>query len=296
MKVLLDKYPLGSLKGQRKAGRYVDGFLYENLKIIAEKIVDDMTFMGVCFSSTLEVGTGKSVFCTQLGEIWSELMHDIHGIDVPFTMHNLVFRPRDLMTRAFEVPKYSFVLVDEWEDAHYWSELGTTLRQFFRKCRQLNLFIMIIIPNFFQLPMPYAISRSFFAVDVKFMNKLERGYFDFYTFANKKDLYIKGKKTMNYGVTKPAFSGRFTDGYGVDEKEYRESKLRDMIEFDKEERISPKELVKQTKVEHFKLLYPQFPQLTMKQWSEVFKVSERTLYDWKSEWIDGDVSTTNSVT
>jgi len=185
MKALIEKYPKGSFKYQKTDGRYIDSFLYQNLTMMAKKIVEDMTFLAVCFSSTLEVGTGKSVFCTQVGEIWSEIMEKVHGIKVPFDMNNVVFRPEELIERSFKVPKYSFLLLDEWEDSHYWGKLGMTLRKFFRKCRQLNLFIMIIIPNYFQLPLGYAISRSVFAVDVKFDENFNRGNYDFYNFKAK---------------------------------------------------------------------------------------------------------------
>lgn len=236
MKVLKEKYPKGTLKYQKSDGRYIDGFLYENLNLMADKIVDDMTFMGVIFSSTLEVGTGKSVLATQIGEVWSDLIKQKHGIDLNWGLKNLVWRPKELIDRAFQIPKYSFLLLDEWEDAHYWSELGTTLRQFFRKCRQLNLFIMVIIPNWFQLPMSYAISRSIFAIDVKFGDGFERGYFDFYGFEAKKDLYVRGKKFHNYHAAKPDFDGIFNDGYGVNEAEYRRKKREDMEKWDEDEK------------------------------------------------------------
>lgn len=242
MKILEKKYPKGSFKYQKSDGKYFDETLYNNLKILAKKITDDMTFLGVIFSSTLEVGTGKSVFVTQLGECWSEiLMKEMHNIDLKFTKNNIVFRPKELMERAFQVPKYSFVLVDEWEDAHYWSELGMTLRQFFRKCRQLNLFIIIIIPNFFELPMTYAVNRSIFAIDVKFKGEFERGYFDFYDFESKKELYVKGKKNHNYHVIKPTFSGNFGDGYGIDREEYLKAKEEDFKKYEEKdgERTNP---------------------------------------------------------
>jgi len=236
MKILKEKYPLRSLKGQKTAGRYINEILYENLKILAKKIVDDMTFLGVCFSSTLEVGTGKSVLMTQIGEAWTDLIYQLHGIKLPFDKNNLVWRPKDLMQRAFEVPKYSFILVDEWEDAHYWSELGMTLRQFFRKCRQLNLFIMIIIPNFFQLPMPYAVGRSIFAIDVRFGEGFERGFFKFYDFEKKKDLYLKGRREHNYHIIHSSFDGEFNDGYGIDRDEYLKAKKEDLERYEEGEK------------------------------------------------------------
>jgi hypothetical protein len=236
MKVLKDKYPKGTWKYQKTDGRYVDALLHQNLRLLATKIVKDMTFLGIGFSSTLEVGTGKSVLFSQIGEIWGELMKEIHNIDVPFTQKNIVFRPEELIERAFEVPQYSCILLDEWEDAHYWSGLGMTLRKFFRKCRQLNLFILVIIPNFFQLPLGYAISRSIFAIDVKFDDSLERGGYDFYGFKSKKKLFIKGRKFHDYNVQAADFNGEFFDGYGVPEKEYRRVKRLDMEKYDDEDK------------------------------------------------------------
>ena len=231
MKILTDKYPKGSLPNQQTDGRYIDENYYENLKVLAEVIVNDMTFMAIISSSTLEVGTGKSVFVQQTAEAWLYLVNKLHGFNLPeLNMSNIVFKPKDLIKRAFEVPRYSVVIVDEWDDAHYWSELGVSMRQFFRKCRQLNLFIILVIPNFFQMPINYAVSRSVFFVDVRFEGKFERGYFRFFNFNKKKDLYINGKKTQNYNCVKPDFIGRFTKGYCVDEQLYRKAKHDDMIE------------------------------------------------------------------
>ncbi len=239
MKILTDKYPKGTLSGQQSDGRYINDYFYENVNVLSKTIVKDMTFLAVIWSSTLEVGTGKSVFATQLGETWSYLMKKNHNLDIPFTCNNIVWRPKELITRAFEVPKYSMILLDEWEDSHYWSELGMTLRAFFRKCRQLNLFIVIIIPNIFQLPMNYATGRSIFGIDVRFENGFERGNFRFYNFNAKRNLYIQGKKIHNFNAQKPTFSGKFTDGYGVPEKEYRRAKAADLEKWEATEPQKP---------------------------------------------------------
>jgi len=236
VKYCLDKYPMGSFPHQRTTGKYMDGTLYENLQLLAKKIVDDMTFLMFLFSSTLEVGTGKSVFAQQIAEAINEMVNKFHGLNTPFSVNNIVFHPKDLIERAFQIPKYSIVILDEWEDAHYWSELGITLRQFFRKCRQLNLFMIVIIPNFFELPKGYAISRSVLAIDVKFQEGFERGFFDFYSFKRKKELYLKGKKDYNYDVTKADFIGRFPDGYAVGREVYLRHKRLDLAKHDKEDK------------------------------------------------------------
>jgi len=249
MKILESKYPIGTIQGQKTAGRYIDGTLYENLKIAAKNITKDLTYLGICSSSTLEVGAGKTTLMSQIGEAYTDLVNQYHGTHLKFDIKNCVFRPNDLITRSFELPKYSFIFLDEWEETHYWSELAVTLRQFFRKCRQLNLFIMIIIPNFFQLGISYAVSRSLFFIDVRFEGEFDRGYFRFYGFEKKKELYLRGKKEQNYNVVKADFCGRFTNGYAFDEKEYRKIKYQDMI--DSEDRI--KEESAQKKEESLKL-------------------------------------------
>ena len=285
MKILEDKYPIGSLPGQKTPGRYIDGILKENIDILAKNIMKDMTYLGVISSSTLEVGTGKSVFVQQLCEAYLDAVNKKHGLNLKLTMNNIVFRPKDIIKRSFSVPQYSVIICDEWEDANYWSELGITLRQFFRKCRQLNLFILIIIPNFFQLPMSYAISRSVFFIDVKFSGEFDRGYFSFYNFARKKTLYIKGKKTQYYGIVQPNFTGRFGDGYVVDEAQYRDGKRYDL---ERQEELEKKPInERDISVKLFYKLYTHFKnRITIPDLSEGFGFTSRTGDAWLKEIRD----------
>jgi len=287
MKILEEQYPKGTLPGQRTDGRYIDGYLYENIKVLSKNIIRDMTFLTFICSSTLEVGTGKSVFAQQFAEAYLEEIKQQHNIDNPLSMRNIVFRPQELIKRAFEVPRYSVVILDEWEDAHFWSELGMSLRQFFRKCRQLNLLIICIIPNYFQLPINYAISRSVALVDVKFSGEFQRGYFSFYNFDTKKNLYIFGKKTQNYRVVKPNFSGRFADGYVVDEDEYRRAKYLDMLRAERDEKKPLTE--KQVKQRIFVEVSKELEEITVIRLAEAFKISKSTAYSWINGGKEGGV-------
>jgi hypothetical protein len=282
MKILQEKYPIGSIKGQKTAGRYIDGILYSNLQILAKSIVNDMTFLALISSSTLEVGSGKSTHAQQIGEAYQNSVNEQHGLDLKFTMKNIVFNAEQLIKRAFELPKYSCLILDEGDDldSHYYSQLAHTLRKFFRKCRQLNLFIIVILPNFFQIPAPYAISRSVFFIDVRFEGEFERGYFYFYSFGKKKDLYIQGKKTQNYSVVKADFSGRFTDGYAVPENEYRRAKYQDMLD-DKDEK---KSYTLDEATKHlFLLSHSRVPEFSVTKLSELFGIGKTTGYDWINE-------------
>jgi len=286
VKYCINKYPKGSFPSQKTDGRYINEALYENLRILARRIVDDMTFFGICYSSTLEVGTGKSVFVQQIGEAWTELIKVEHGIELPWSIENIVFKPEDLIERSFKLPKYSCIILDEWEDAHYWSKMGMTLRQFFRKCRQLNLFMIAIIPNLFQMPMGYAISRSVFAVDVRFEGEFERGFFYFYNFDRKKDLYIMGKKSYNYKVVSANFDGKFLGGYTVGEDVYRQAKYKDMIEYDEQKNKTPSE--KDINVKIVKQFRENCPDIPLSKLAIAFGVSKRTISRWNMGGVDDD--------
>lgn len=280
---------MGSFANQKSPGRYIDGYLHENLKVMAAAIKRDMTFLGIIFSSTLEVGTGKSVMATQVGEAWTDIVNQMHKLEIPFTSKNVVWRPKDLIDVAFKVPKYSCLLLDEWEDANYWSSLGMSLRTFFRKCRQLNLFILCIIPNWFQLPLGYAVSRSAFAIDVRFGENFTRGTYAFYNFRAKRQLYIKGKKFYDYNVARPTFMGSFTDGYGVPEAEYRAAKMLDMKKYDEEDepgrRKTPREIESKVRAETIKKMRDTF-KLTNKQVAKALGVHEMTVSVWCNKEIE----------
>lgn len=283
MKYCIDKYPMGSWKGQKSPGKYIDGWLYKNLELFADKIIKDMTFLGIIYSSTLEVGTGKSVLATQIGEAWTEIINKKYNLNINYDVENIVWRPKDLIERSFQIPKYSYILLDEWEDSNYWSELGMTLRQFFRKCRQLNLFMVCIIPNWFQLPLSYAISRSVFAIDVKFNDNLDRGFFSYYNFPAKRMLYVNGKRQHNYKVARPTFNGQFADGYGVDEAEYRKRKYEDMLKYDEEnpQKLSKSQIEAKKNIEFMNRLIEKNPKMTSKELADFFGVSIMTISRWK---------------
>lgn len=279
MKILEAKYPIGSLPYQKSPGRYIDDKLYSNLQILARKITDNQNWVGVISSSTLENGTGKSVLASQIMEAYFDLVNQYHGTKIDISMQNVVFKPQELIERAFKVPRYSGIILDEWEDAHYWSELGITLRQFFRKCRQLNLFIILIIPNFFQLPINYAISRSVFFIDVRFEGEFERGHFRFYSFDKKKDLYVKGKKTMDYGVVNYDFRGTFGDGYAYNKEEYDKAKLRDMIDDHEQKKVkTEKQILRKIYYDVYTKLRRQ--EVTIERLATAFGINEKTGREW----------------
>jgi len=235
VKVCIKTTPEGSYNGQRGPGFYMDGFLKENLDICCRSIVKDMDFVFLVTGSGM-VRVGKSVFTTQMGKYITETVNKIHGLNNTFDENNIVFKSEELIKTALKLKPYSVLVLDEGDDLteHYMSKLTRTLRRFFRKCGQLNLFIFLLIPDFFELPTSIALTRSVALIDVNFYGEFERGLFRFYDFDKKRQLYIQGKKFRNYKCVKANFPGRFPHYYGIDEKKYREKKRKDLEDDDKE--------------------------------------------------------------
>ena len=237
-KYLEKEYPKGSFPYQKSDGKYINENLKCNLDILAEKIVDDLQFVGIISTSRYEVRSGKSTLAQQMGEYYIDSVNRQQKLNLTFDMNNIVFNTQDLIKRAFELPRYSVLILDEDDEAdeHYFSKLSKELRKFFKISGSLNLFIIIVNQNFFQLKKQFAISRSNFLIDVRFKEntKFERGQFDYYSFEGKKKLYLAGKKYEDWSVAKPEFRGAFTKGYCVNEELYRQSKRSDMVRSEQE--------------------------------------------------------------
>jgi len=286
VKVCKEQFPKGSLPGQRSDGLYLDGYLAENIDGYAEKIADDMQFVGVMSSSTFEVRTGKSTLAQHIGTYYTKRVNDHHGTDLKFTEKNVVFNQEKLIEQAMKLPQYSCLILDEGDDLtkHHASKVAQRLRTFFRKAGQLNLFIILIMPNFFELPKQYAISRSNFLIDVKFKGKFKRGFFDFYSWTQKKWLYIKGKKNEDWNQSGKSFAGRFRKGYTIDKEKYKKKKKEDLEEMNKKEKKkkSRTQVKKDQMMKVYKNLEKNFD-MTQKEMAKVLGKSRRTVCDYKKE-------------
>lgn len=289
MKFLEQEYPKGTFKGQKTDGAYINVILAPNLDVLAKKIVKDMHFLGIITGHDA-VGNGKSTLATQVGAYLTAKINELHGINNTFTNKNVAFKGRDLAKTSLALPKYSVVMLDEGDDLTMptMSELQRQIRTFFRKCRQLNQILLLIIPSFFELPKFYALSRSHFLIDVKFGDEFARGHFDFYSARKKKLLYIKGKKEWNYDVISADFNGGFTKGYTFfpnikdETSEYLRRKYEDTIE-DHQPNVIDREWKRRTLLLYGML--KKIGKLTHKQLGSYLNVSEEVCEHMQGDYI-----------
>lgn len=294
-------YPKGTFKGQKLDGAFIEDNLALNLDIVAKKVGDDMTFL-ILISGHDMVGDGKTTILTHVGAYLTWKINQIHGVKNTFTDKNLVFGGIELEKVSFELPKYSVIGMDEGDDVttHGMKEFAQKLKRYFRKCRQLNQILIVILPSFFEFPKFYALNRSHFLIDVFFQEEFARGYFKFYGPHSKKMLYLKGKKEWDYDAWGSDFHGRFFSSYTFFPdlekctERYKKKKYEDMINDAAEEtKLTPDQIRKQVTVKLFKQLHQNLDKINMKQLCQAFGISIMTGYRYLSYDKEAEYEDTN---
>jgi len=290
MKIQEKKYPMGTFPKQRSAGLYFDEKLYDNLKELAKAIVDDNSFLLLVSAQALSVRTGKSTFVQELAEGWNDIMRKEHNIKLDLSMKNIAFNADDFEKKAFALyedkQKYATIICDESDDltGHSLSAEVKKIKRFLRKAGQLNLLMIMILPDFFEFPKSIAVNRSVGLITVDYGEHFKRGSWKFYNFKAKKSLFIRGKAYNDYAVQHPSFYGSFMGyGYLVDEDEYRKEKYRDLEEDAEKQKSKKIELSKKAilKGVFLKLEEMFHGRVTQKELCEAFDISVQTACTWK---------------
>ena len=216
---------------------YMDGTLKNNLDLLKKNIKKDWDFVIIISSSGIP-GAGKSMLAQQIA----------YYLDPEFQIENMCMSAEQFHNKGKALAntgKKGVALVyDEAKfglDAKRAMESMTkALLDFFAECRQLNAYLILVLPDYFDLKKEIALNRSVCLINCYCQGELERGYFSFYSRDKKKGLYVKGRKWLNYKIVSPDFRGRFTKFYTIPEQEYRKRKSEAMIEGQKKvkERIT----------------------------------------------------------
>ena len=235
VQVCCEQFPKGSRPYQKKDGFFIDPVLKTQLDILLKNIKDDWEFT-ILIAGGGEVRVGKSLLGMEIGAYWADQMKKLYGIETPFNVkQNFCFEGRELIKKGNFLGKnhpYSCLVYDEaGSDLEARKTVFTTTKavlDYYRECGQYNMLNIIVLPEFFDLPKGIALSRSIFLINVYYIadseGNFERGFYDFFSRRNKKKLYIKGKKDLNYNAAPYNFHGRFYKFYPIDEQEYRKAK------------------------------------------------------------------------
>jgi hypothetical protein len=218
---------------------YMDEFLRNNLDTAKHVIKKDWDFVIILDGGERE---GKSVLGMQVAQY----------LDENFNLNKIAFTSEDFKRLVLNANKYEAIIYDEGytglNSKNTMSIVTKSLIQMFAEIGQKNLFIIVIVPTFFDLTRYIAIWRSRMLIHVYTGDSFNRGFFGFYNIERKKMVYIMGKKyyiyRFNEREAKPNFTGRYTNHYVLDEAAYRKLKNESLKNYDKikENLVSTKQL------------------------------------------------------
>ncbi len=165
-------------------------------------------------------------------------MQDAYFFDNTFCLERVCFNDKEFKTAILKAEKYQAVVYDEafsgLSSREAMGRINRSLVKMLAEIRQKRLFVLIVMPTFFDLDKYVALWRSRYLIHVYTDRKGRRGSFKFFNIDYKKMLFVNGKKYYSYSVkTKYMqekhlrnhnFRGKFTNHYVVDEAEYRKLK------------------------------------------------------------------------
>lgn len=197
---------------------FIDSIVKSELDKVKERVLKkDRDYVAVYDG---EEGVGKSVLAMQ---------HARH-LDPNFNLDHVVFTADDFIKiiKDSKTKKGTAIVLDETFNAANsrasLTEINRSMIALATEMRQKNLFILLVLPSFFDLDRYFALWRSRALFHVYFTPDEDRHYIIFPKDA-KKLLYLSGKKTYNYNYPKSPFPpSKFFNQYVVDEDDYRAKK------------------------------------------------------------------------
>lgn len=229
----LDRYNLVTDKKYR-----MNSLLKTQLDLMSN-VVEYDSDMVMLIDGEIE-GTGKSTLAQQIAYYFA------WKAGTKFNVDNIVFNPTQLKKALEDAQKFTAFIWDEaYEGSNKYrimSSENQKLTTIFQKIRQKNLFLVIVLPSFFDLSKYYAVRRSWALIHCYLQPQvtndeaeeggtldlskpvLQKGYFKYFTRPLKKKLYNWHKKDEDYSTTNPRFIGMFPPFYCVDEQAYKEKK------------------------------------------------------------------------
>lgn len=204
-----------------------ENYLYRDLSRLKERnkkgwdavIIED----GNC-------GVGKSVkaICTD-APILADKMSSIH---ITFDIDEFINICSTDKSKPFDV-----VILDEGHAGMNTSQAQKAdfqrMMNLLMLVRQKNLYIIIVTQCFFELSKAIAIFRSNLLYHVTTNKNDKRGFFAAFGRKEKKDLYINGKKYLNYYATKHNYVGQFNQNRHLMPKDYEQRKAQHLIDQNK---------------------------------------------------------------
>lgn len=247
---------------------YLDGTTQRELDII-KKRVTKKNWDYVAIVAGLP-GDGKSTFVRGPAKY----------LDPNFSEKNIVFTADQFIEITNTCPENSAICLDESFEA---LNTKVSMSKDFRKIinhlqlvRQRHLFIFLLLPDFFSLSKHIAIFRSSTLFVVYSNEDGERGRYVVFGRKEKKNLFIKGAKWINYNAYPSNYRAKFTNEEGIiDEIAYEKAKMDHLLSQNKLlDKKTPKNIIYEF---IFKILDEKL--MKVEKISKLSKIPSATIYE-----------------
>lgn len=201
----------------------MDGKLYNSFKFA--KGVMNKKDIDLVILITGYPGTGKSTLATQLATF----------VDPTFTEERMCVEVEPFIEQIKKAkPRQAVVLDESYEtlnSADIRKDVGRALLNLLNVVRQKNLYIFLIIPNFFDLGKQIAVFRSRWLIHCYEKDFGDIGRWACFDRYKKHSLYIKGKRDENYNAIPCNFFGKFGDHIPsqINYKKYLKNKRKGLL-------------------------------------------------------------------
>lgn len=195
----------------------MDKALVDNLMELKRLNDEDWDFKFIISGDGM-TRTGKTTIGGQVGIFF----------DTSCTEKNWCYQGDLLIAQARKLGYKRVVIYDEAKEGldskKSMSRYCQHIVDYMNECGYLNQYLIIILPDYFNLVKEVALSLSICLINVHLDSQFKRGHYDFYDHVDKRMLFIRGKKFHNYSSHPPSFGGNFQDYLPFDSNELRKLK------------------------------------------------------------------------
>lgn len=213
------------LSWKKKLGFPIAKLLTQNLEYWRNAVLyDDWDCIGVIDGWE---GAGKSVLAQQVAKFLDK--------DHEISPDRVVFTPEAFTEAVLKADKGRAIVWDEARGGlnrrRTMSATNNAITDMLAEIRQRNLFIIIVLPTFYELDRNVALWRARWLIHVYIVGdpakrRFIRGRYRFYSSDAKKRLYCDTSQSRfyEYPAKKSAFAGKFDNIYVIPEEEYKKQK------------------------------------------------------------------------
>lgn len=248
---------------------YMDETLKKNLDEIKKAVTNDWDFVLVIDGIER---AGKSVFAQQLA----------YYLDPTLNIDRIVFSPEEFRKVCLKANKYEVIIYDEaitgGNIRQAMDKINIAINSMLGQIGQKNLFIIVVLPTFYDLDRYIALFRSRVLFHIYAKSFTDRGYLNVYK-NNKNKIWSYFRKTFYYPENMKDFRCQFTDTYAVSEVEYREKKALSLTKIDEKGEEENPQRVKFTNQRN-DLIYKMYKDKLYKvpEIAKYLKIDKRTIY------------------